>query len=45
MVIEVELVCNLVYKVVWLKDNDKFFGKEVVMVKLFVLEVVSCIVN
>ena len=38
MATEVELARNLVHKAAWLKDNDKPFGKEAAMAKLFASE-------
>ena len=38
MATEVELARNLVHKATWLKDNDKPFGKEAAMAKLFASE-------
>lgn len=43
MVLVLESVWLLIWCVVMLKDNKKFFIKEVVMVKLVVLEVVIVI--
>ncbi|TKI99889.1 acyl-CoA dehydrogenase, partial [Bacillus cereus] len=41
MATEVELARNLVHKAAWLKDNDKPFGKEAAMAKLFASEAAS----
>ena len=41
MATEVELARNLVHKAAWLKDNDKPFGKEAAMAKLFASEATS----
>ena len=38
MAMEIELARNLVYKAAWLKDNNKPFGKEAAMAKLFASE-------
>lgn len=38
MAMEVELARNLVYKAAWLKDNDRPFGKEAAMAKLYATE-------
>lgn len=45
MATEVELARNLVHKAAWLKDNDKPFGKEAAMAKLFASESASRIAN
>ena len=45
MATEVELARNLVHKAFWLKDNDKPFGKEAAMAKLFASEAASRIAN
>ncbi|MGQ0438480.1 acyl-CoA dehydrogenase family protein, partial [Bacillus sp. B-TM1] len=45
MATEVELARNLVHKAAWLKDNDKPFGKEAAMAKLFASEAASRIAN
>ena len=42
MATEVELARNLVHKAAWLKDNDKPFGKEAAMAKLFASEQPYC---
>ncbi|WP_283778509.1 acyl-CoA dehydrogenase family protein, partial [Lysinibacillus sp. D4A1_S13] len=41
MATDVELARNLVHKAAWLKDNDKPFGKEAAMAKLFASEAAS----
>ncbi|QBK25988.1 acyl-CoA dehydrogenase [Ureibacillus thermophilus] len=38
MAMEIELARNMVYKAAWLKDNNKPFGKEAAMAKLFASE-------
>lgn len=38
MATQIELARNLVYKAAWLKDNNKPFGKEAAMAKLFASE-------
>ena len=38
MAMEIELARNLVYKAAWLKDQNKPFGKEAAMAKLFASE-------
>lgn len=38
MAMEVELARNMVYKAAWLKDNDRPFGKEAAMAKLYATE-------
>lgn len=38
MAMEIELARNIVYKAAWLKDNNKPFGKEAAMAKLFASE-------
>lgn len=39
MAMKVELARNLLYKACWLKDNDKSFGKEAAMSKLYCSEI------
>ncbi len=45
MAMEVELARNLLYKACWLRENDRPFGKEAAMAKLYCSEVMGRCVN
>jgi short/branched chain acyl-CoA dehydrogenase len=45
MATKIELARNLLYKACWLKDNEKPFGKEAAMAKLYTSEIAREIVN
>jgi alkylation response protein AidB-like acyl-CoA dehydrogenase len=45
MATEIELARNLLYKACWLRENDRPFGKEAAMAKLYCSEVMGRCVN
>jgi short/branched chain acyl-CoA dehydrogenase len=45
MAMEVELARNLLYKACWLRENNRHFGKEAAMAKLYCSEVMGRCVN
>ena len=45
MAMEVELARNLLYKACWLRENDRPFGREAAMAKLYCSEVMGRCVN
>ena len=45
MALEIELARNLLYKACWLRENDRPFGKEAAMAKLYCSEVMGRVVN
>lgn len=45
MATKIELARNLLYKACWLKDNDKPFGKEAAMSKLYCSEIAREVAN
>ena len=45
MAMEIELARNLLYKSCWLRENDRPFGKEAAMAKLYCSEVMGRCVN